>query len=161
MYQIGYSLIKNGQELYRGNIPSPYRMSNGDVVYGLEPNVVFEHGVFIPCYQAEVEQPQWCSKIDDIVNITETQVVVTPVYSETPDIVPDLVSMRQARLALLQTGKLAEINSLISTQDEAVQLSWDYSSVVERNNNLIENLSSQIGLTSGELDDLFRLASSL
>ena len=161
MHKIGYSLIKDGQEVYRGAIPSPYQLSNGDIVYCLSPNIPFEDGVFLPCYQEDVEQPKWCSKIDDIVNITETQVVVTPVYSETPDIVPDLVSMRQARLALLQTGKLAEINSLISTQDEAVQLSWDYSSVVERNNNLIENLSSQIGLTSGELDDLFRLASSL
>ncbi len=161
MYQIGYSLIKNGQELYRGNIPSPYRMSNGDVVYGLEPNISFEDGVFIPCYQEEVEQPQWCSKTGDVVEITETQVVVTPVYSTTPDIVPDTISMRQARLALLHAGKLDQINALIDAQDQATQLSWAYSSVVERHNPLIESLSTAIGWTSQEVDDLFRLASVL
>lgn len=79
--------------------------------------------------------------------------------------IPQSVTMRQARLALLQIGKLADvttaINSLPSPQKEAAQIEWEYSNEVQRGNNFVAMLGPALGLSSQQLDDLFVLASTL
>jgi len=78
---------------------------------------------------------------------------------------PSVVTMRQARLALLQQGILHQvqlaIDSLPSPQKEAAQIEWDYSSEVHRNKPFVQLLGAALGLSEEQLDSLFALASTL
>ncbi len=80
-------------------------------------------------------------------------------------IVPGAVTMRQARLALLQWGMLALVNtniaSMTGVEGEAAQIAWEFSGMVERNQPLVLSLGTTLGLTSGDLDQLFTLAATL
>jgi len=79
--------------------------------------------------------------------------------------VPQEVSMRQARLALLARGVLdqvdAAIDSLPSPDREAARIEWDYSSVVARNSPLVVMMGAAMGLDDDALDDLFITAARL
>lgn len=80
-------------------------------------------------------------------------------------LVPKVVTMRQARLALLSANLLSAvttaINSLPSPQKEAAGIEWEYSQTVERNRGFVLTLGAALGLTDLELDNLFTLASTL
>lgn len=80
-------------------------------------------------------------------------------------VVPQSVTMRQARLALLAAGKLAAVEaaiaSLPSPQKEAAQIEWEFSSVVDRNRPLVQTLGPALGLSEAELDALFIQAAQL
>lgn len=79
--------------------------------------------------------------------------------------VPSVASMRQARLALLQIGKLADvataINALPSPAKEAAQIEWEYATEVRRDSALMQQLAAAIGLTKADLDALFTQAVAL
>lgn len=79
--------------------------------------------------------------------------------------VPASVTMRQARLALLQTGKLAAVNSAIASMPgeagDAARIEWEFSSVVERNRPYVQQIAVGLGMSSQQLDDLFTLAATL
>lgn len=75
------------------------------------------------------------------------------------------VSMRQARLALLQEGYLSQIEdaiNLIPEPDKSkVQTEWEYSSIVERGSVWIAIMQPALGLSDEQMDNLFKLASTL
>lgn len=79
--------------------------------------------------------------------------------------VPELVTMRQARLALLQTGKLSVVNSAIASipgeAGEAARIEWEFSSIVERKRPYVQQIAAVLGMSSQQLDDLFTLAATL
>lgn len=79
--------------------------------------------------------------------------------------VPQSVTMRQARLALLNKGMLGNvnvaINSMPSPQKEAAQIEWEFSSVVERHRPITVMLGSALGLSELDLNKLFIDASKL
>jgi hypothetical protein len=79
--------------------------------------------------------------------------------------VPQSVTMRQARLALLGSGLLdtvtSAINSLPSPQKEAAQIEWQYSQEVHRNKTLVSMLMPALGLNDAQVDALFVAASQL
>jgi hypothetical protein len=79
--------------------------------------------------------------------------------------VPQEVSMRQARLALLARGVLglvdAAIESLPSPGRDAARIEWDYSSVVARNSPLVVMMGTALGLDDEALDELFINAAAL
>ena len=85
--------------------------------------------------------------------------------AESAPAVPQEVSMRQARLALLGRGVLgqvdAAINSLPSPDSEAARIEWDYSSVVARNSPLVTMMGAALGLDAAALDELFITAARL
>ena len=74
---------------------------------------------------------------------------------------PSLVSMRQARLALLQSNLLDVVNSAIQNGNEADKITWEYATEVNRNDSLVQNMATALQLTETQLDDLFLLASTL
>lgn len=82
-----------------------------------------------------------------------------------PTPIPNTVSMRQARLALFQQDKLSLIQPLIDGMSEpaktTTQISWDYATTVQRDDDLVVQLSAAMGLTSTDLDALFTLADTL
>ena len=73
--------------------------------------------------------------------------------------VPEAVTMRQARLALLGAGKLAAVQSAIdalpSPQKEAAQIEWEYSNEVRRDQPFVKALAPALDLNDAALDALF------
>jgi hypothetical protein len=85
---------------------------------------------------------------------------ITP-YVAPPPVIPKVVTMRQAKLALLQQGLLASVNSVIEQAGEAEKIEWQYATEVKRDNSLVQAIASQLSITKQQLDDLFVLAKSL
>lgn len=84
---------------------------------------------------------------------------------EPPPVIPSSVTMRQARLALLATGKLAAVDAAIagmdSPQKEAAQIEWEYAAIVERQSPLIAALAPALELDAAGVDALFSAAAAL
>lgn len=79
--------------------------------------------------------------------------------------IPQKVTMRQARLALLSAGLLNLVESSIEALQEPlktqVRIEWEYSAVVERNSALVQQMAQSLGLTGEQLDQLFLQANTL
>lgn len=99
-------------------------------------------------------------KVYEVVNWTQEEI---DAYNTAR--VPQVVTMRQARLALLQEGLLGSvataIASLPSPQKEAAEIEWEYSQEVHRNRELVTMLAPALNFTPAQLDDLFILAATL
>lgn len=82
-----------------------------------------------------------------------------------PAVIPSIVTMRQARLALLQQGLLSEVQLVIqalpSPQKEAAEIEWEYALDVNRQSPLVQSLAASLELSEDDLDLLFTLASNL
>lgn len=74
--------------------------------------------------------------------------------------VPQTLTPRQARLILLQYELLDDIEAMLST-DRAMQIWWEYSLEVDRNNEHIINAGVLLGLSDEELDTMFIEGSKL
>jgi len=83
----------------------------------------------------------------------------TPEPADIPPVVIPDISMRQARLALLADGLLDDIEAAMSTPEYKIW--WEYSTVVERNNPLVEQVLSILGKSDEEIDQMFIGASQL
>lgn len=84
---------------------------------------------------------------------------------QAPPVVPSIVSMRQARLALLQAGKLDDVDAAIaalpSPAKEAAQIEWEYATEVKRDSQLVTQLAPALGLDDAALNALFIAAAAL
>lgn len=78
-----------------------------------------------------------------------------------PPTVPDRVSPRQARLALLAINKLDKANEIISQAGEETKIAWEFSNYVMRNDRDVISLAGAIGIDLDGLDRLFIEASNL
>jgi hypothetical protein len=82
-----------------------------------------------------------------------------------PPPIPQSVSMRQARLALLSYGLLDDVDSVIIAMTEPqrtqTQIEWEYAQTVERDNALVALLGPALGLDDEAIDGLFTLAVTL
>ena len=70
-----------------------------------------------------------------------------------------IVSMRQCRLALLQENKLDEVEALITSRKQLIW--WDYSTIVEKYNPMVQDIATALGWTHEYLTSLFELADTL
>ncbi|CAB5155869.1 hypothetical protein UFOVP149_34 [uncultured Caudovirales phage] len=75
--------------------------------------------------------------------------------------VPEIITPRQARLMLLKMNMLATVNQMMSTQDEATKIAWEYATEFRRDNPLLAALAKNIGMTDASLDQFFIGASTL
>lgn len=79
--------------------------------------------------------------------------------------VPQVVTMRQARLALLHAGLLEAVSQAIaalpSPEKEAAEIEWEYAQTVERHNGIVSELQAALSLTNEQLDTLFLDAAGL
>ena len=83
-----------------------------------------------------------------------------------PVVIPQSVTMRQARLALLGVGLLDDVDAAIAAipdpvQRKAAEIEWEYATVIERNSPLVQSLAAGLGLTAADIDDLLTLAATL
>lgn len=74
-------------------------------------------------------------------------------------LVPRAVTMRQARLALKDAGKLAAVDAAIDAlpepQRSEARIEWEYSTEVQRLNGFVAALGPALGLSSEQIDALF------
>lgn len=70
--------------------------------------------------------------------------------------VPTIVTMRQARLALLEAGLLDQIQQAITEPKDKIY--WEYSPNVERDNYLVQQLGAAFKI---DIDELFTKAAKL
>lgn len=91
--------------------------------------------------------------------------VVADVVPPAP-VVPEAVTRRQAKQALLLAGLLGQVQPAIDAiPDPAtramVQIEWDDSQAFDRNRPALVALAAALGMTSAHLDQLFITASKL
>ena len=79
--------------------------------------------------------------------------------------IPQEITMRQARLALLDIGLLANVQTAINTLPEPdktkAQIEWEYSNALQRDNPFVTTLGTALGLSSDDIDNLFITAAGL
>lgn len=75
-------------------------------------------------------------------------------------VIPQSITMRQARLQLLEVELLDEVEAFVS-QDRKWQIEWKYANEVLRTNQLIVAMQSSLNLTDEQLDSMFLEASKL
>lgn len=89
----------------------------------------------------------------------DAQPPALPEYAPEVVAVPEVVTMRQARLALLGAGLLAQVNTAVANmpgaEGDAARIEWEYAQEVRRDSPLVAALSAAFGWTSAQLDDLF------
>ena len=95
-------------------------------------------------------------------NTPEPEFTDEELLQQIEDAKPKVVTMRQARLALLQSGTLQTVQDAIANgTDEAMKIEWEYATEVKRDWDSLVTLTTALGITDLQLDDLFQLASTL
>lgn len=73
--------------------------------------------------------------------------------------VPPVVTMKQARLALLSAGLLPSVEAALAgmtgAEGEAARIEWEYSTEVRRASVLVNSIAAGLGLTDQQIDNLF------
>ena len=88
------------------------------------------------------------------------------VRPEVIDPVPEPVTRRQAKVALLQAGLLDEVEAGIEAITDTItkriaKLDWSEAQEFRRDWPLLNQLAAGMGITDGQLDELFRVAAGI
>ena len=116
--------------------------------------------------QAELDAALATAQADHVAELAAKDAEIARLTALIPapvivDGVPQTVTMRQARLALLSAGLLDLVTEAVAGAGQAAQIEWEYASDVGRNATLIQSLAGVMGLTDEQLDGLFVLAATL
>lgn len=84
---------------------------------------------------------------------------VVPVAGPPP--VPARVTPLQARKALRAAGLKSQVDAYVATLSDEAKEEWEYCVTVDRSNGLVVEAATALGMTSGQIDDLFRTAAGL
>jgi len=150
--------------------PIPFRIKLSDGRTRTDPTTFTEEEIADAGFVAVVDKPtitntqvlSWNNVLLewDIRDKTEEEL-----WQEYVDSTPKTVSMRQARLALLQQELLATVDATIAAMEglegDAARIEWEYASEVDRNSPLVQGLVSGLGWTEQQLLELFQSAYSL
>lgn len=90
----------------------------------------------------------------------------TPEPADIPPIlIPKSVTMRQARLALMNKGKLKlvqeAVDGMIGAAGDAARIEWEFSSEVVRGQPIVLALAPILDMDESMIDELFIAASAL
>lgn len=122
------------------------------------PNFVYGpgfelHAEFKDEYTYPVDGWVWADSLDEAMSHPQLRQSVTS------------ITMRQARLALLQAGLLGSVEAAIAALPEpnqsAARIEWEYSNEVQRHNGFVSELAPLLGLSESALDALFMSAAAL
>lgn len=100
----------------------------------------------------------------DAVKVTYKLVDLTPAEVEAAKpAVPQSVTNFQARAALLGAGLFEQVNDALSAMPLASpeRQAWEYANELTRNGTLVNSVANALGLSSAQLDDLFRQAAAI
>lgn len=109
---------------------------------------------FVPCVPGNSDY----SRIQELV--TNSELVIQPY---TPPSAPPItqVTMRQARLVLLNNDLLDAVEATIANMSKQSQIEWEYSTIVDRSSELVQDISQSLSLSAEQIDQLFHEASQL
>lgn len=75
--------------------------------------------------------------------------------------IPKSITPRQCRLILMSQGLLSTVEAMISQQDEATKITWEYALEFRRDDPLLLSLAANLNLTSKQVDEFFIAAAQL
>jgi hypothetical protein len=75
-----------------------------------------------------------------------------------PVVVPDIVSPRQFRRALIQWGLLDTVEAYMATASLEIRTDWEYATEIRRDYPAWDQLAAAVGKTIADVDALFCLA---
>lgn len=84
-----------------------------------------------------------------------------PAPPQPPLPIPQTVSPRQARLALLAAGLLDDVEATITAAPRSVQIDWEFANEIRRDNPVIASMAATLNLTEAQIDDLFVAAAAI
>lgn len=98
--------------------------------------------------------PSWANACYDVWQAAD------PIPPE-PSVVVTVVSMRQARLALLNGGLLDAVDVAVAGASQADRITWEFATEVRRDDPLVVSIGGALGLTETDIDNLFAAAKEL
>ena len=105
---------------------------------------------FVKSDGIEVPLEQYCKTLEIGAYIEPKPVII----------IPQVITMRQARIQLLEVGLLDDVEALV-TLDRKSQIEWEYASEVYKQSPLIEAVKGVLNLTDTQIDNMFVEASKL
>lgn len=72
-----------------------------------------------------------------------------------PVAIPDIITIKQAKLILNKLGLLEKTEKIISEQPSYVKIVWDYASEFHRDDVILLTIANKLNLTSDQLDSMF------
>lgn len=82
-------------------------------------------------------------------------------FAANPGPVPQSVSAFQAKAALLNAGLMTQVTTAVNAASPLVQLAWAQAATFDRGDSTIATLAAALGLTSAQVNDLFRQAAQI
>lgn len=169
MQQTGYSLIDKDNNILQSwfenkgtcSIPEVIILPNGNILNA--PEVYEKYGEYklVKRFLVDKNPGIWYDHTSSTVEFDGIDVIETYVYPTNPNVVPQSVSPLQFRKALNQMNMRTIIEDYIKTLDTDSKDAWDYAISFERNNPIITSAAKALNKTTEEVDDLFRLSSTL
>lgn len=101
-----------------------------------------------------------------ITDLTPYQSAIDAWNAWTPPAPPEplptsVVTAKQARLVLLQDGLLNQVEQLVAAQGGAIQITWEYSTLIERDSELTQAIAAELGLNAEQIQNMFDRAALL
>lgn len=109
---------------------------------------------FVPCAPGNSDY----SRIQELVSTGELTISA---YTPPPTPPITQVTMRQVRLLLLKKNLLDSVEELVIQSSKAIQIEWEYATIIHRHSELVTCISSQLGLNNEQIDVLFQEAHKL
>lgn len=97
----------------------------------------------------------------EVVPLTQDEVAALQAAASQPPAVPAVVTMRQARLALFSANLYDQVNAAVAKAPPPDQIWWEYSTEVHRDNPIVVAITTGLGMTSQQVDQLFIAAAAL
>ena len=74
---------------------------------------------------------------------------------------PKVVSMFQARAALMQAGLFDTVDAALKEEGGIALQAWEYATEVRRDSDLVKSMAAQLNLTDEQVDSLFAAAHNI
>lgn len=159
-----FTLVQMTHGLERAKMENEINTEDLSTVYGALKMLQKSGDVIIVTVDSEdyilSDLPNGLLSPEDVQNLqlmleaTQNQQPITPT-------VPQQVSMRQARLALLNRELLDDVEAVIAAAGRQAQIEWEYAATVDRNHAIIAIVQQQQGLTDSDIDELFINAAAI
>lgn len=169
MQQVGYSLIdKDNKEVMfwgdynsHASMPEFIILPNKDIVYCPEIYGNFGPYKLVKRFVENNPPSSLYSCIERKITFNNGDTLETYVYPDKPNLVPESVTPLQLRKALNKLKLRETVDDYIKALDQDSQDSWEYATIIMRNNSLINDASVFLKKSQEDVDELFRLASTL
>lgn len=103
----------------------------------------------------------WLSNISSVQSFIDKHAAAVEPIPEPTNPVPAAITPRQCRLMLVQMGRLSEVEEMVQQSTEDVRITWEYALEFRRDDPLLIQWATNLGLTSQQIDQFFIAASQI